>query len=250
MQLGWAIRVAAGMPPAASWAVGGAALLVARECFVEYRVLSAPLRRKVITLLGVDPADCAALTVFTGRLAGEARWALTGVSEPADLWRAEARWWTRVERDGHALLPHPGYGPDRVVGVVALLAVYARRRCARRWSWPREVAGRWRCLMPLSEAVQPVRMERVAVVAPADALRDALVRVADAGVVQLDLPGQLDEPGEAGRRLRRLGGGAGRVVSRSRAVRTRRSAGRHRGRGGAAAGTARRRPAHVAARRR
>ncbi|MGW3773502.1 V-type ATPase 116kDa subunit family protein [Actinomadura verrucosospora] len=39
------------------------------------------------------------------------------------------------------------------------------------------------------EGLRPVRMARVAVVAPADALRDALARVADAGVVELD-PGR------------------------------------------------------------
>lgn len=127
MQLGWAGRVAASVPPAAPWAAGAAALLVARESFVRRRSLPESLRRKVIALLGVDPADCPALEVFTARLAGEARWALSGTADPADLWRAEARWWTRVERDGHALLRRPGYGPDPVVGAVALLAVDARR---------------------------------------------------------------------------------------------------------------------------
>lgn len=40
--------------------------------------------------------------------------------------------------------------------------------------------------MPLPEAVHPVRMQRVALVAPRAVLREALVEVADAGVVQLD----------------------------------------------------------------
>lgn len=40
--------------------------------------------------------------------------------------------------------------------------------------------------MPLPEAVAPVRMERVAVLAPEAALRSTLVRVAEAGVVDLD----------------------------------------------------------------
>jgi V/A-type H+-transporting ATPase subunit I len=59
--------------------------------------------------------------------------------------------------------------------------------------------------MPLPEAVQPVRMERVGVLAPADALRAALVRVADAGVVQFEPVAKTEEPGDAGRRLQRLG---------------------------------------------
>ncbi|WP_454857479.1 V-type ATPase 116kDa subunit family protein [Promicromonospora soli] len=60
--------------------------------------------------------------------------------------------------------------------------------------------------MPWPEALQPVRMERVAVVAVADRLRTALVQVADAGVVQLDRVGD-DGGGEAVRRLRHVGGG-------------------------------------------
>ena len=50
----------------------------------------------------------------------------------------------------------------------------------------------------------PVRMERIAVVAPTAALRDALVRVAAAGTVELDPPTSSPSPGEAARYLVRL----------------------------------------------
>ena len=50
----------------------------------------------------------------------------------------------------------------------------------------------------------PVRMERIAVVAPTAALRDALVRVAAAGTVELDPPTNSPPPGEAARHLVRL----------------------------------------------
>ncbi|MGN6577894.1 MAG: hypothetical protein ACTHKG_19650, partial [Nocardioides sp.] len=40
--------------------------------------------------------------------------------------------------------------------------------------------------MPWRDAGAPVRMQRVALVAPAAGLRDLLVRVADAGVVEID----------------------------------------------------------------
>jgi V/A-type H+-transporting ATPase subunit I len=42
--------------------------------------------------------------------------------------------------------------------------------------------------MPWREAVEPTRMQRVAVVSPATRLRDVLVRVAEAGTVELDRP--------------------------------------------------------------
>ena len=42
--------------------------------------------------------------------------------------------------------------------------------------------------MPWREALEPMRMQRVAVVVPATRLRELLVQVADAGTVELDLP--------------------------------------------------------------
>ena len=50
-------------------------------------------------------------------------------------------------------------------------------------------------------------MERIAVLAPSDTLRDALVLVADAGVVQFDAVGPQDDSAvsEAAQRLQRLG---------------------------------------------
>jgi hypothetical protein len=127
MQLSWAGRVAAGVPQASAWAVGAAALLVARERFVLVRTLPEPLTRRATVLLGVDVDQCATLGQLTRQLHNEARWALSGVDDPVDLWQAEARWWTRVERDATTLLHRPGFGPDPVVGAVALLAVDARR---------------------------------------------------------------------------------------------------------------------------
>ncbi|MFF3518121.1 V-type ATPase 116kDa subunit family protein [Streptomyces sp. NPDC002573] len=65
--------------------------------------------------------------------------------------------------------------------------------------------------MPWSEAVTPVRMRRVAVVVPHAALRDTLVRIAEAGCIELD---QVEEaaPGPAARRLQRLEGRPGSVL--------------------------------------
>lgn len=57
------------------------------------------------------------------------------------------------------------------------------------------------------ETLRPVRMARIAIVAPLDGLRDALARVADAGVVEFDLP-PMDGGGQgkAARLLQREGG--------------------------------------------
>lgn len=65
--------------------------------------------------------------------------------------------------------------------------------------------------MAWREATEPVRMQRVALVAPAETLRDLLVGVADAGTVEIDRvggPGPAGAgdlaSGEAARRLQRL----------------------------------------------
>ncbi|HEX7659226.1 MAG TPA: hypothetical protein VF444_07075, partial [Pseudonocardiaceae bacterium] len=59
--------------------------------------------------------------------------------------------------------------------------------------------------MRLPELVRPIRMRRIAVVAPAAALRDVLVRVADAGSVQFDGIGSVEPGGDtAASRLRAL----------------------------------------------
>ncbi len=66
------------------------------------------------------------------------------------------------------------------------------------------------------EPPAPAAMSRVAVVAPVADLRPVLVGVAGAGTVQVDPPGAEVPPGEAARRLQRLGratGGTSRVAA-------------------------------------
>ncbi|GLW50352.1 hypothetical protein Stsp02_60130 [Streptomyces sp. NBRC 14336] len=57
-----------------------------------------------------------------------------------------------------------------------------------------------------ADTLAPARMQRIAVVAPRDALRDALVQVADAGCAELDRPDGAGRavPGPAARRLQSL----------------------------------------------
>ena len=65
--------------------------------------------------------------------------------------------------------------------------------------------------MRLREALRPVVMERVALVAPAESARAVLVEVADDGTVELDDPGREEgvaELSEAARALQRMGGAA------------------------------------------
>lgn len=76
--------------------------------------------------------------------------------------------------------------------------------------WPRAAGSRWRPSMRWREALHPVTMQRVALLAPWDALRDVLVAVADDGGVALDdVPADADgtsprAPAAATARLQRL----------------------------------------------
>lgn len=125
LRLAWARRVAAQAPEAQPWAAGAVAILVAEELLVgESRtasVLDGPA--------GPGRAGLGARTVADVReqLPAQSAWALEGIDDGADLWRAELRWWRRVETDAERLVHGRLDGRDVVVGAVALHALDAVR---------------------------------------------------------------------------------------------------------------------------
>ncbi|HYO01556.1 MAG TPA: hypothetical protein VET27_06575 [Mycobacterium sp.] len=132
LRLAWADAVIADVPEAAGWARAGAALLVLKEVALEDQRLTEPLALRASYVLG--PAFVGALSARPVDLAGlrddlpyGARWVLDGLDQSQDLWRGEAAWWHRVERDGFALLRGSGYDRKPVVGALAVLAVDAWR---------------------------------------------------------------------------------------------------------------------------
>ncbi|GII75911.1 hypothetical protein Sru01_08930 [Sphaerisporangium rufum] len=129
MRLSWAHEVYGRIRPAAAWAAGAAALLVARERLLDGRPIEGADRRRAEAMLGVAAPRAGTLPGMAAALPSAARWALAGLDRPQDLWRAEGRWWERVERDGTALLAGPGFGASPVLGAVAVLAADARRVC-------------------------------------------------------------------------------------------------------------------------
>ena len=91
---------------------------------------SSPLASVVPGLLGMlgpAAAGVATLDELRRRLPARARWILAGISSPGDLWRAEATWWARVERDGFRLLRTSGLDSGPVIGAVAVMAADAWR---------------------------------------------------------------------------------------------------------------------------
>jgi hypothetical protein len=127
MRLSAAARTAGHVPPAARWATGEAALLVAREVHLTGHRLTERAARDATWLLGRAAVQATAFGDFRARLVPPARWALEGVERPEDLWRAEARWWPEVERDALALLSRARFDVSPVVGAAAVLGVDAWR---------------------------------------------------------------------------------------------------------------------------
>jgi hypothetical protein len=76
-------------------------------------------------VVGGPALSVGTLPDLASALPASARWVLAGVEQPVDLWRAEARWWTRVDRDGSVLVKHSTPGPDVLVGAVAVMAADA-----------------------------------------------------------------------------------------------------------------------------
>ncbi|MGY1577812.1 V-type ATPase subunit [Streptomyces sp. MN13] len=127
MRVSAAVRLAVAVPDAARWAAARLAVLFGREVFVVGRRMPDVSARRAARLLGRRAVAAGSYADFRQALPPAARWLLDDVDEAADLWRAEARWWDDVERDGLELLRRLRFGPQPVVGVVALLSADAWR---------------------------------------------------------------------------------------------------------------------------
>ena len=130
MRVRWAERLALSVQGAYEWGAGLLALIVARELFVTGRRPGA--RAWPASPLGSGWQDATTITDLAKRVPQAARWALAGVTEPSELWRAEAHWWRRVEADALAALARfqPGRREAFVASVALLLADAWRVRAA------------------------------------------------------------------------------------------------------------------------
>lgn len=127
MRTSWADRAIATVPVCTPWMGGATALLLAREVVLNGRVL--PGRAVVSATRVVGSAAMAARTLpeLAAALPTSARWVLADVTDPADLWRAEAGWWRRIERDGFDWVRQAEPGPEVLVGAAAMMAADAWR---------------------------------------------------------------------------------------------------------------------------
>ncbi len=129
MRIAWAGRVARTAPETSAWVAGALAILAARD-----RLLGTPeataARWLTVRELGAGWQSARTVPELHAVLPGRAAWPLAGINEPAELWRAETRWWSRVVGDAEALVAISREGRPVIVAVVALLAADAVRVAA------------------------------------------------------------------------------------------------------------------------
>jgi hypothetical protein len=122
MRLSWAERVAGRIPAARTWTCAAAALVVARESLARGMALPEAAAAAASRLLGARAAIAQSLTDLRSALPAAARWVLDDISDVSQLWRAEIRWWGHLRADSARLVTRSGFGPERVIGAIGLLA--------------------------------------------------------------------------------------------------------------------------------
>ena len=127
MQAVAADRLVSVVPEAQAWAAGEVALMLARELGSGQRRLSDTCRVAAARVLGWPAVSATGLGELAAALPRPARWALEGVDRSEDLWRAEARWWQRLDHDASTLVARNRPGRAVLVGAVALLGADAWR---------------------------------------------------------------------------------------------------------------------------
>jgi hypothetical protein len=124
----WARKVIWRVPEAGEWASASLALIVARALLngvsFEDDVYS---RRNIRAALGARVESASNFSEFAASVPRGSQWAIRDVKSIEDLWRAEARWWRRVEVEATELRAGARAQSGAVTGVVALLAVDAWR---------------------------------------------------------------------------------------------------------------------------
>jgi hypothetical protein len=125
LRLGWLRRVVRQVPEARSWASGAAAIMLAAELFLADRRPEPSLVQGAA--LGSEWPEAASVSDLRRRLPAAAAWALAGVDEPGELWRAEPAWWSQVGADAETMIRSGWQGRGAIVGVAALLALDAVR---------------------------------------------------------------------------------------------------------------------------
>ena len=129
LRLEWALRLAELDPATTAWGMGAAAIVAARALVERGRPLD-PGDAKRIPIVLRHVTGATTLPALASALPDSARWAIEPIETPRDVWRAEACWWRRVDRDGEHLLRAARPGIGVVVGALAVRMADAWRTAA------------------------------------------------------------------------------------------------------------------------
>lgn len=124
--LSWAHRVAEEADRMARLAAGWAALVGANDLLVGARTHTGD-RPHGVRELGGGWGEARDIGELRERLPDDARWVFDDIEDPKDLWRAEVRWWRRLDEESHRWLRHPDAGADAVLGAFGAHLADARR---------------------------------------------------------------------------------------------------------------------------
>jgi hypothetical protein len=122
----WTSWLAEAVPMAGAWAAGAAALVAARQLAAR-RALPEPAMADLRRQLGSAWERAGDLDELSPKLPTAGRWVLEGVDEPGDLWRAEGRWWRRVDDEATTALRAGRPGPAMAAAAAARLVADAWR---------------------------------------------------------------------------------------------------------------------------
>lgn len=125
MRMAWADRVATRVPAARAWALGAAALLLAREQLARRERLPDAGATIANRLFGPRWMAATTLGELRAALPAPARWAVGDLGDVTRLWEAEAGWWRRVRVDSTRLLSGSGFHSQKFIGAAGLMAVDA-----------------------------------------------------------------------------------------------------------------------------
>lgn len=121
LRVAWARRLARQVPDAAAWALGFAAVLVARERFAFDRAIAEGTSRELDRLIGTRWRNASTIAELHDRLPPSAAWALDDCDERSHLWRSELALMQRLHTDSSRLAGSGRYDQSSVVAVMALL---------------------------------------------------------------------------------------------------------------------------------
>lgn len=128
LELAWARRLTDSALGVADLSGAWAALVVARAMAAgAAESISPTAARDATRVLGPRWSGSDSLEDLRLRLPRAAAETLNGISDPEELWRAEFRWWSRVEATGASLVARPRPSASTAVGVSAQLTADAWR---------------------------------------------------------------------------------------------------------------------------